>query len=239
MSETYTTEQLHAAIEKARLEERTKLQADLTAATTNAETTNAKVAELNGKLSETLTALQTAEAERLRLDGALKAIEKSKTADGAAVDVTKLVEEVTAAAETRLSEQFKAKHEEQTLALNSLRQQLTLAELDKARAKLIADAGGPERLVMELVGGDTVEALTASIGRAKDAFATIESRVGKTSSRSPNSPPPVSPAGSGAPGVGSGDGVLLPRVRELGVKDYAANRDAILAQAKARLTSGT
>jgi hypothetical protein len=222
-----TPEQLHAAIEKARLEERDKLRTKLDATLEANATLTDEVAKQKAavqKLSDELVALKAA----MKPDGG--------------VDVAKAIEQAVQATTARFSE-------ENATALNELRSQLetersarTKLTLEQLRVKMIEDAGGARTLIPELVHGATEQELQSSIANSKAIFERTVAAV-KPAASTPQST--HGNAGAGAPPtvpLPAGGGGSLPsgttpqpvNVRALSNKDYAAHREALKKQATQR-----
>jgi hypothetical protein len=220
-----TEEALKAAIEKARLEERNKLRADLEAKQKSVDENAAKLAEMQ-KTVDTLNAT-------------MDSLKTAKTSDGT-VDVSKLLSEITEKVSTPYSKE-----------LQDLKQQLNTLQLERLKGQLIQEAGGPSSLVMELIGGSSEAEIRASIEKSKSAYAALEAKIkaalgtsGNNSNRNANAdttnnPPDVNGAagGSGAGGSGAGrgaDGSLIANVKAMTPEEYAANRAKLMAEHKKR-----
>ncbi len=229
--DTFTQAQLHAAIEKARGEERTKLRADLDAAVAAMQASEASVTRLTGELQNT-TGLLTAANQ------SLDALKAAKTADGT-VDVPKLIAEVTAKVEASFNQVAKSEREQFTTQVGNLNQRLTALQLEKLQAQLIQEAGGADKLILSLVDASDETRLRASVANAKKVFEETEQAVLKRAGVTPTSqqhgngngtpaaPPILAPAGAG--GAGSGQSAtVLAKVKEMGTKDFAANRSQII-----------
>lgn len=213
-----TADDLHKAVEKARMEERTKLRDEQTALQTRAEAAEKAVKELtaaNTALTEQNNALVKAGAE------------------GGKVDVKQLVTEITSSAEKRFADAADQQRKDLENTVQTLRNDLTQVQLDKLRTQLVAEAGGPERVVSALISGSNEEELRASVKAAADAYTEIANRVAKGaggggSSAPNNTPPPAGgPAGGGGAGRGATDDALT-NVKELSPQEYAAKRQEIL-----------
>lgn len=122
----------------------------------------------------------TQQQEVQRLQAALQeATTKAEMAAKAASDKGVDLDQVIASVETRMKAEVGSRFEKLQEEATMLKARLHKAEMDKLRAELISAAGGPDQLVMELVTGDTPEALTASVAKAKETFARIANRVEK------------------------------------------------------------
>lgn len=226
-------EELTKAIEKARLEERKKLTDQITTLTTQV-----------ASLTEQIAAL-TAEKTKLDTDfGALKtaheALKAGTKADGG-VDVEKAIQAAVTAA---LSKQGPALQQEiQTLRgeLEQERQLRQAAELERTRARIIEEAGGPSVLIAELVTGTTEEELKASAANSKGileravANAKGSSSGGSsTASGTGNSGLRTVPIGAAGTSTGAGGKTTVVPGGRIPLSEYAANRAKLKADALAR-----
>ena len=206
---------IHAQIEKARMEERTKVREELT-----------NLSNLNKSFSEKVTKLET---ENRELSGKLSALEKAQGANGE-VDVSKLISEVAAQTEAKMAS-----------VISELKSQVTdlgsksrLASLEVYRRDAIAKAGGEAQLITALVTGNSEEEIDASISVAKDEYQKVVSRVSSS-----NLPPLTQKNGNGIganvpPSLSVLEGrsvntVQQPSIRELSTKEWAAKRESVLA----------
>lgn len=238
-----TQADLHAAIEKARMEEREKLRSQLETAQTKTKTLETQVTELTQKLtkvSDDLAALQKVQAT---------------TKDGQAVDVKSLIAEVTANVEKRFAEATAQERQQLTTEVQTLRQNVTQFQIKELRDKLIVEAGGSDKMVLSLVQGNDEASLRASIKSARDAYDEIANKVKGTASGNSGSgqtqqtvtqngsatataaagtaPPMVNTAGQGGAGGGT-EGNMLANARQMSASDYASNRAKILGDLKRR-----
>lgn len=220
-----TQEQLHAAIEKARLEERTKLfetlettRKQLEAATEAAKTKDSDLTQLNAKVTE--------------LTEKLKALQDATKPDGG-IDVTKAIESAVGSALSRqeavLGEQVKRLSE----ALQQEQNLRSTAEAAQLRVRLIAEAGGDAVLIPELVVGRTEEELKASIANSKAVFdRSISSRLGAGGGTASGTGLPVGGRTSASFAAGAG-GESNNQVRRMSPAEYSKNREALRAKALA------
>jgi hypothetical protein len=223
--EPLTQEQLHAAIEKARLEERERVRKPL------------EDAQAAAKARE--DAIAAKDAELARLKGSLDALEKAKTPEG--LDVKALITEVTTNVEKRYADTFTKEREALSNQVNTLQQDLTRLQLEKLQAKLVKEVGGPDKVVFAMIHGNTEAELRASVTAAHEAYLDIENRVKKTAEASnpggKNAAPPVVPAGgSGGSSVLGGD--LVAQAKKLSPEEWAANRVKILSSLTSRYSQG-
>lgn len=219
----YTTEQLHAAIEKARNEERTKLRAEIETAQQNVKTLQGQVDQLKG--------------ENQKLTADLQAIQASQKPEGG-IDLAQYTEQIA----NRMNAEWQSKFVELETRLTQeqqVRQKLTLEQL---RARLIQANGGESALIPILVTGSSEAELLASIEASKAEFQRIRQLV------SGGTPPPTQqqihgqggglppampvPAGGGAPAGGQPQ--PLTDVRKMDLKDFAKNRQELKRQAIGR-----
>jgi DNA repair exonuclease SbcCD ATPase subunit len=211
-----TQEQLQAAIEKARLEERTKLRADIETAEANATALQTRVKEL--------------EAENQKLTADLQTLKSAQKPDGG-FDAAKLMEETAQRVRSELQgtiNELSSQIEEE----RGVRQRLTLEQL---RAKLIQANGGENALIPSLVTGTNEAELIASIQASKAEFNRIMS-VAKAQTPStqqnngaggttvPNIPVPA------AGGTNAGGQAVVKTVQEMSLNEYGANRAAVKAK---------
>jgi len=205
----------HAAIEKARLEERAKGRAEMDR---NAQQALDKEAEA-----------QKARAELAALTLKLDALTKAGGASG--VDANKAVD----AALSQFSERIQKSHEQQ---LSEMRNRLDETEkrneefrLQALKLRLIQEAG-PDTVIEALVKGTNEEELRQSIATAQDTLKRHLTRLGSAASVTPasNATPasnPASPLPNAAPVAGGSASSLLANVKTMSSAEYAKNRDQI------------
>ena len=222
-----SVEDHHKGIEKARLEERAKLHDDTKKA--------------NDSRVAAEAAAEAAKVEAARLKAELEAVRLATTPEGGKVDVSKLVAEITTAAEER----FKAAAASEAARLNSeigaLRGNLTTMQLEKLKDALIQEQGGSDKLVTALIDASSEASLRKSIAAAKAAYDEVETRVKavatgtqQTGQANPvvvSASPPVNPQGGGGAGGGVA-GTILATVKQMSTPDYKANRTKVLADLK-------
>jgi hypothetical protein len=245
----YSEAQYKAAIEKARLEERTKLREQVD----SGKESSAQLKEAREEIAKLKGDLKT-------VTDSLTAIQNAKSKDGD-VDVAKVIAEVTEKVgkeyETRLGGE-----------LQTLRSNLNALQLKDLKIQLIEEAGGPGKLILAMVDGKTEDELRASIERSKTAYQEVESRIrpskgkgddadkeeeedqeddetatndAKNRKTGSNVPPDVD-GNAGGNGAGGGnkagnrgrDGSLLTNVRRMSPADYKANREKVLKDIQKR-----
>lgn len=167
----------NAALDKVRREEKEKLYGDLQAARKQVETLSASVQKL--------------ESEKANLQTIVDSTKASVTADGKSVDVAKLIAEVSERAAKAVADNAKVQITQLTSQLNDLQGQLAQTRLKETRERLIAEAGGQDAIIPELVKGNTEEELRASIAASKEILDKQKARFGVTTT-----PPAPSPAGT-------------------------------------------
>lgn len=226
---TLTSEQLHAAIEKARLDERTKLRTELDTLTTKATQ------------AEELSKTEAARVEALELK--LKALEAGLVEGdkGKTVDVGKAIEQATNALAERMSKENGKKLEEMNKRLQELQAEAATLKRRELRDSLINAAGGQTALIPELVKGETEEEIKQSIEQSKAIFARTVQRAGSgNASQNTAANDGTSGAGSGAAGIPSlpnaqaGAAGQPTSVRGWTMDEYAKNRTKLKSQAAQR-----
>ena len=231
-----TTEQLHQSIEKARLEERTKLHGTIT--------------ELQGKLTAQQTSttdaqskLREAEAAIADLTGKFTAL-KSSIKDTGGVDIDNVIQKVMESFKQRVDTETSAQLNELRTALKEEQQKRELAERNNLRSRLIAEAGGDQVMITDLVRGDTPEELRASIDYAKNLFSKIrgttpgsqQTNNGSTGAQgSAAGAPPSLPNSGGAGNGGEGSaGISVDSLRQMSSKEWAEQRIKLRKQVSSR-----
>lgn len=179
-----------AALEKVRKDEKDKLYADLQAARSQVETLTQKVTALEGENTNLKTTVESTKA--------------SVSADGKTIDVAKLVSEVSERAAKSVAQNAQIQIEQLTSKLTEVQGQLNATKVKELRERLIAEAGGPDAIIPELVKGNTEEELKASIAESKGILDRQKARFGVTANppaagptdgvTAPTSIPPVNPA---------------------------------------------
>lgn len=232
-----TTEQLHQAIEKARLEERTKLHGTIT--------------ELQGKLTTQTTAttemqtkLREADSAIADLTGKFTAL-KSSIKETGGVDIDGVIQKVMENFKQRVDGETAAQLSELRGALKEEQTKRELAERNNLRSRLIAEAGGEQVMITDLVRGDTPEEIRASIDYAKGLFTKIRGTATPGSQQSNNGStggngsasgaPPSLPGAGGSAGTGNADGGITPdALRSMSNKEWAENRMKLRKQVSSR-----
>jgi vacuolar-type H+-ATPase subunit I/STV1 len=236
-SEAEETERLKIAIEKARLEERTKLREDISAT--------------EKRLTDSTLTIEQQKAEISNLKTAVEALQKTAK-EGEKIDVQKLVTEIT----ERTNELARKNYDAQVADLNK---QLTALQVRLLRESLIKEVG-EDNLVVAMISGRTEQELRDSVERSKAEMDKIKAKIGAQSKakskksddsgeeeddeetvngdndddNSSDEPPPrLSDSGSG--GVGKGRaGTLLKSVKQMDPSEYARNRAKVLADIQRR-----
>lgn len=238
-------ENVAAAIEKARLEERKKLSDQLTTLTTAVETLKGQVATLTQEkqsIAKELGDLQTAHE-------ALKAGTKPE----GGIDVEKAIQTAVNAALSKQGPVLQQEIANLRTELDQERQKRQAAELAQTRARVVEEFGGASVLIPELVTGNSEEELRQSAERSKSIMARSLAAAGVkpgssgggsgTGNAAGNSGPSSIPLGNAAPGSGStgaagGHNQPLIAGGRMRLADYSAQREKLKADALARATSG-
>lgn len=234
-----------AALERVRQEEKAKLYPDLDSARKQVEALTSE----NTTLKSRVTTLETSvEALNTARDGSGK------------IDVKKLVEEVTIRAAKTVADGAQTQIATLQTQVNELQNERNTLRLEKTREKLIAEAGGPDAVIPELVRGNTEAELRSSIAESKKILDAAMARRGITTQppvpgtpvngqplASPNvlpsvngtallpaSVPPMTPAP-----VDTGSGTLRPLTEpgsgtRMSPTEWKAVREARLAAAQGR-----
>lgn len=178
---TYTEEDLNVLRERIRTEERGKLR-------TRIEEMEAQLAALP-KLSQERDTLKQNIAELTTKFESLKASVKQEASGAPVVDIPKLIEEVTAKARERANAETAERLTRLETDLRRSNEEIAKSKLEQYRARRIADEQAKgNKLICELVKGNTAEEIEASITEAQDAFKRY--MVPNT----PATPPPATPA---------------------------------------------
>jgi hypothetical protein len=219
----FTQAELHAAAEKARLEERTKLREQIDALTTratNAEGENKTLKETNTKLAADLETLKSS----LKPEGG--------------IDAEQFMQNMQA----RFEKAYASKLQELEQQVNEERQTREKLTLEQRRAKLIQQHGGEDAMIVEFVKGSNDTEILESIMVAKEKYQNILKKAGKTpppsqqsndpgSGGTPPANPPVPSGGSSGGGSGTVD------VKNMSMADYAKHRDDLRKKAVGRYQS--
>lgn len=144
---SYTAAELHAACEKARREERQAQDA-------RGETDRVSTRKLRKRLA--------------RVEGELEALQES-TKTGK-LDPRKLADRLFAKWEEKHEGTSSEEASELKLQVDKLEKEVKKSRMQRLRAKLIAENGGEDAMIVEMVRGETKEELKASIKKAVDAF---------------------------------------------------------------------
>jgi hypothetical protein len=194
---------MKAAIEKARLEERTKLQAQITSLTAEKDAGVTKISDLEGQL---------------KAQGSLK------TPNGQ-VDVAALIAQVTESAQTATKTVNATLQRE----LEEMKAQNHKLHLERVRQQAIAENGGESAMVTALVTGNSETEIRSSIEEAKRVYARIleQAKLSQSDGKGapapglpPSPPAPAAPAPATSPTAG------------MTVKEWGQNREKNLAALK-------
>ncbi len=202
----------------------------------------AKIQELQTKLDAATAETTTLKDSVTKLTNDLATLKASMKTDGN-VNVEKLMEEVIAKTRTTVEGETAAKMAEMQKQLDELSTENTSVKVEKLRSRLIAEAGGENALIVELVSGNNEESIKTSIAAAKAAFDRIKGKIQANGDRT-TVPPAVN-----TPGAGGGNGTVdtavgadamkaLGDVRKMSPKEYAANREKIMQQTRGVLLQG-
>lgn len=235
----------NAAIEKARLEERQKLRKEI-------DDAKALVTQSDATAKE-----KAAEVDRL--NAIVAAYDKAKTG-GKDIDVKALVEEIRVKTREEVEAVYKNQLEQQGAQVRQLGEQLNSMQLKALKDRLIAEVGGSREVIMSLITGTDEASLRASIaasnaevirireealsggkggdggsgdGAGDDGEGQDNTDTANKDDKRGGSAPPVLDGRSGG-GQGRGRGGEIKHVKQLNSKDYAANRDKIMADLKQR-----
>jgi hypothetical protein len=224
-----TQEQLHQAIEKARLEEREKLRTQLDNAKSEAETAKTQ-AEDNKKQLQKLSEEMTALKSGLKPEGG--------------IDVQKAIEQAVTAATTRLAQTYDGQLNTLKSELQNERVERTRLSAEQLRVRMIEQAGGTTVMIPELVRGTTQDEITSSIEDSKRVFQRTVALASGTPPPPPNTAntnvpgaavvPPTVPVGAGGAGTPPAGGAPAKNARTLTRQEYAQQREQLKKQAAAR-----
>lgn len=211
------------SIEKARMEERTKLQALIA-------DKEKQLTEATAKTAQSAKELQDAQDKIKQLEKITK-----EAGDGKLPDISKVIDE-TVDKLTKLHEKTMAETKaEYEAKLRDLSGNVTKMEIDRYREKKIAEAGGEDALILGLVQGDTKEEIDNSIQVAKSEFERIAAKLkkGKGGSTDDNPPPKTPKTPNPKPNAAEGNS-NEPNIRSMSATDYKAQREKILADMRQR-----
>lgn len=224
-----TPEQLHQQIEKARLEEREKLRAQLSASDETVKNLKAEVSSLTEKLT--------------KLTDKITSLTAGTKPDGG-VDVEKAIESAVKATADRLGQEYASQIQTLRGELETERKSRQQLTLEQRRSQMIQEAGGDKALIPELVTGSNEEELKTSVEKSKQIFQRTVATAGNAAPSLPpnngsgagNPPaPPAVPAGAAA--AGGAPPAPIPGQR-MSMADYAKNRQQLKKQAAARYPTG-
>jgi len=228
-----TQDDLHKAIEKARLEEREKLRTQLETAEASAKEAKelkAKVASMTDQITQ--------------LTDKVASLTAGKTASGG-VDVEKAIETAVNATVARMEKEYSGQIQALRGELETekvTRQKLTV---EQRRAQMIAAAG--DALIPELVTGSNEEELKASIEKSKEIYQRTVAKAGAAPSLpnpngnpgapTPAAPPAAPPVAGAANPPGGGAPTPVPGQR-MPLGEYAKRREELKKNAAARYPTG-
>lgn len=210
-----TQEALHAAVEKARLEERTKLRE--------------QIQTLEGKVKDLDADNKNLSADKAKLTESLATLKASIKPDGGGVDIDKLAEGI----EARIAKAYDARLAEVEGQLANERTTREKMSLEQLRAQLIQQNGGEDAMLIELVRGNNAAELQASIEEAKAKLQKYVKRAGTPPSQQNNgngggNPPPNPPVPSGGAGASAGGGAAETiNVKDMPMSEYGKRRSEI------------
>lgn len=236
---TITQKELHAAIEKARLEERDKLRKTI-------DSQKESLDKLTQERDQLQAQSEKAATDFTALTEQLNALKSSVKPEGG-IDVEKAIQQAVQAAEQRIGahNQIRITNLEKQLGEESkTRKQLALNQL---RADLIKEAGGDSVLIPELVMGSDENELRMSIDRSKEVYSR---HIANIAQRASSNPPTdgqqafIPPATASHPLPQLDRAPNLPTSQSTGsfrrpLNDYAQNRERLRKEAAARYTSQT
>lgn len=233
-----TPEELHAAAEKARLEERTKLRGEIDAATAKL----GEITSLQAKVQEQAAELSRLQATVQTLEAAKAAIEK-----GGGVKLDEVVSQAISAYDSASSKELKARIAALQTELEAQRSQAETERLSLLRARLIAENGGEAAVIPALVTGSNEAELRASIAAAKQILSKhVELATGNgknANGQGAKGVPPGVPAATAAGGAGGSsgdpnevivDGLTPADVRNMSRSEYMKHREKLKAALRNR-----
>lgn len=146
-----------------------------------------------------------AKIERLEQDlGAAKALVDSqqttitdlqkRLAEGTELNVEAIAQQATSHAESKLRGKYDTELAQLRGEVSALRDREKAAALELRKRDLIAAAGGPDKLIMEMVHGDTEEELYRSIELSKQVFERTVATVATATPAVPGVPSGVNPS---------------------------------------------
>jgi hypothetical protein len=227
-----TQADLHAAAEKARLEEREKLRSQIT----DLETAKKSLETNVGSLSDQVTKMT---ADLTKATDSLAALQKAKTADGN-IDAKALIDEAVSMTEKRILEREMQERQQLAEQVKTLQGNLTAFQLEKLKTELVEKLDG--KVVLSLIRGNTAEEMQKSVEEANKAYLAIEERTKQSLNpgATPNvpanrsgygAPPVVNPGGQGGAGGGA-EGDALQKVRQMSPSEFRQNRQKVLTDLK-------
>jgi hypothetical protein len=206
---------IQAAMEKARSEERTKLQGVITKLEGDVARLNGEVATLSGERDTFSAAVNKLTDELASLKAGLK--------PEGGIDPVKLLEETSTRVRAELEKVHSARLAELETSLNEEKAHRQNLAVEQLRARLIKASGGEESMIVELVTGSTEADILASIDRSKSAFSRAVATAGgkKSGDKGGEDGQDFSIPGSQK---GGDDSAELSNVKNMSMSDYAKHR---------------
>lgn len=221
-SRFFTEEELNAAIERARQQEKDKLYPTISKADERTKAMDAELKELRAFQRKQ----EKSEADRL---AAIEA--ERKKAEEAELSAKELIERREAEFSNRMA-QFETEQAQRVALMEKELEFTKLQAYTQRRISEESDEIAPE--LIDLIDGNTVEAVEASIDRMKAKTAQIVENMKAAGVRQRAGMPGVAPA-AGTNGVGPMD---TPGERQLGPEDIQGMGMAEYAQLRQRLGMG-
>jgi TolA-binding protein len=214
---THTAEQVHAAVEKARGEERTKLRDQITQLQNQVTELTAKNTDLNSQLTS------------------IRGLSNGKE-----INVSEIIQQTANSVRTETESKFIAEMAKLRGELEAHKIEAGKKAIADEKAKIVQEHGG--KLIPALLVGDSVEALRASVPSAVQAYQEAIGTVTPTqtpqtppAAPTPTPPPPISaPESNREPRTPEAPSGTLSNVKALSPKEYAANREKIKAELRAQ-----
>jgi hypothetical protein len=219
-NDSASTAAIQAAMDKARSEERTKLQGVITQL-------EGTVARLNGEVATLSGERDTLSASVNKLTDEMAALKAGLKADGG-IDPVKLLEETSTRVRNELEKVHSARLAELENSLNEEKAHRQNLAVEQLRTRLIKASGGEDSMIVELVTGSTEAEILASIDRSKGAFSRAIAAAGgkppKSGDRGGEDGQDFSLPGSQK---GGDDSAELSNVKNMSVGDYAKHRERL------------
>jgi hypothetical protein len=248
---TVSTDDLNAIRERIRLEERSKVQDRLSKVTVLEHENTA----LQATVTQSAEALASAKGELTTVQGSLDAVNHALDAEGNKVDVPKLIKEISDNAHARYQGEVADKINTLETSVNNMAIENGRLKVDGYKqTRLAQEASKGTKFIAELINGDTVEKVEASILNAiakhREYFGETLTTPVDTLLAPPNIVPVVPAVPQGAspvtqpvetgaaftPSPLSGDEGLAGIVKDMkgkaGSKTFVENREALLQAAQ-------